>query len=71
MLPGVQGRRWEPARLRGEALQLQSQPSLGKEHHRDTYLEQQQTEKNETEVSDRIRITKVYTYCPEWPSGWS
>ncbi len=32
MLAGVQGRRREPARLRGEALQLQSQPSLGKEH---------------------------------------
>ncbi len=40
-------------------------------HHRDTYLEQQQTEKIETEVRgvDRIRITKVYACCPGWPSG--
>ncbi len=34
--------------------------------HRDRYLEQQQTEKIETEVRYvyRIRITKVYTRCP-------
>ncbi len=40
-------------------------------NHRDTYLEQQQTEKIETEVKDvvRIRITKVYVCCPRWPSG--
>jgi hypothetical protein len=40
-------------------------------HHRDRYLEQQQTEKIESElrVGDRIRITKVYASCPGWPSG--
>jgi len=34
--------------------------------HRDTFLEQQQTEKVETEVRDidRIRIIKVYACCP-------
>jgi hypothetical protein len=39
-------------------------------NHRDTYLEQKQTEKIETEVRDvdRIRITKVYACCPGWPS---
>jgi hypothetical protein len=39
--------------------------------HRDRYLEQQQTEKIETEVRDvdRIRCTKVYAYCPGLPSG--
>ncbi len=32
--------------------------------HRDTYLEQQHTEKIETEVRDvdRIRITKMYAF---------
>jgi hypothetical protein len=41
--------------------------------HRDTYLEQQQTEKIETEVRDvdRIRITKMYACCPGWASGGS
>jgi hypothetical protein len=36
-------------------------------------LEQQQTEKIETEVRavDRIRIEKVYASCPGWPSGES
>ncbi len=35
-------------------------------YHRDRYLDQHQTEKNETEVKDvdRIRITKVYASCP-------
>ncbi len=35
-------------------------------------LEQQQTEKIETEVGDvdRIQITKVYACCPWRPSGW-
>ncbi len=44
---------------------------LGRCSHRDTYLEQQQTEKIETEVRDvdRIRITKVYACCLGWPSG--
>ncbi len=34
-------------------------------------LEQQQTEKIETEMKDvyRIRIRKVYTSCPGWASG--
>jgi hypothetical protein len=34
----------------------------GREAHRDTYLEQQQTQKIVTEMRDvdRIRITKVY-----------
>jgi hypothetical protein len=38
-------------------------------YHRDTYLEQQKTEKIETEVRDveRIRITNVYACCPGWP----
>jgi hypothetical protein len=39
--------------------------------HRNGYLEQQQTEKIETEVRDvdRIRIMKVYNACcPGWPS---
>ncbi len=41
--------------------------------HTDTYLEQQQTKKLETEVGDvdRIRITKVHTCCPVLPSGGS
>jgi hypothetical protein len=36
--------------------------TVGGHNHRDRYLEQQQTEKIETEVRDinRIRITKVY-----------
>ncbi len=40
---------------------------------RDTYLEQQQTEKLETEVRDvdRIRITKVNACCQGWLSGGS
>ncbi len=40
-------------------------------NHRDTYLEQQQTEEIETEVKDvdRIRITKVYACCPGRSSG--
>jgi hypothetical protein len=40
-------------------------------NHRDTYLEQRQTEKSETEVRDvdGIQITKVYPCCPGWPSG--
>jgi hypothetical protein len=39
--------------------------------HRDTYLEQRQTEKLETETRDveRIQITKVYACCVGWPSG--
>jgi len=39
-------------------------------HHRDTYLEQKQTEKIETEVRgvDRIRITKMYACCPGFSS---
>jgi hypothetical protein len=39
--------------------------------HTNTYLDQQQTEKTETEVRDvdRLRITKVYVCCPGWPSG--
>jgi hypothetical protein len=32
----------------------------GGDHHRDTYLEQQLTEKIETEVRDFERITKMY-----------
>jgi hypothetical protein len=38
--------------------------------HRDRYLEQQQTEKIETEMRDGdvIRITKMYACCPGWPS---
>ncbi len=38
--------------------------------HRDTYLEQQETEKIETEVRDvdRILITEVYSCCPGWHS---
>ncbi len=41
--------------------------------HRDTYLEQQQTENIENEVRDvdRTRITKVYDCCSGWPFGWS
>jgi hypothetical protein len=41
--------------------------------HRDKYLEQQKTEKIETEVRDvdRILIIKVYTCCPGLPSGGS
>jgi hypothetical protein len=37
--------------------------------HRDTYLEQQETEKIDTEVRDvdRRRITKVYACRPGWP----
>ncbi len=40
--------------------------------HRDTHIEQQQTETVETEVRDvdGIRITKVYACCPG-PSGGS
>ncbi len=40
--------------------------------HRDTYLEQQETE-IETEVRDvdRILITEVYACCPGWHSGGS
>jgi hypothetical protein len=44
---------------------------IGEEHrhgpkHRVTYLEQQETEKSETEVRDvdRILITEVYACCP-------
>jgi hypothetical protein len=38
-------------------------------NHRNIYLEQQQTEKSETEVRDvdRIQITEVYPCCPGWP----
>jgi hypothetical protein len=41
--------------------------------HRDTYLEQQEKEKIETEVRnvDRRRITKMYACCPGRPSGGS
>jgi hypothetical protein len=44
---------------------------LGALDCRDTYLEQHQTEKLETEVTDadRIRITEVYACCTVWPSG--
>ena len=36
-------------------------------------LEEQQTEKIETEMKDvdRIRIRKLYASCPWWPSGGS
>ncbi len=42
-------------------------------NHRDTYLEQQETEKIETKVIDfvRILITEVYACCPVWHSGGS
>ncbi len=38
--------------------------------HGDTYLEQQETEKIDTEVRDvdRILITEVYACCPGWHS---
>jgi hypothetical protein len=41
--------------------------------HRDTYLEQQETEKIETEVRDvdRILITEVCCQCPGWHAGGS
>jgi hypothetical protein len=40
-------------------------------NNRDTYLEQQETEKIETEVRsvNRILITEVYACCPGWHSG--
>ncbi len=41
--------------------------------YRDIYLEQQKTEKIETEMKDvdRIQIRKVYACCPGWHSGKS
>jgi hypothetical protein len=55
-------------------LQYAMQPTYSSTvNHRDTYLEQQETEKIETEVRDvdRRRITKVYACCQGWPSGGS
>ncbi len=41
-------------------------PCIYRVNHRDTYLEQQQTEKIRTEIRDvdKIRISKVYACCP-------
>jgi hypothetical protein len=42
---------------------------------RTLHIEQQETEKIETEVRlidvNRILITEVYACCPGWHSGWS
>ncbi len=52
---------------------LRESLSVDSQNHRDTYLEQQETEIIETEVRDvdRRRITKVYDCCTGWPPGGS
>ncbi len=61
----------KPRKIRFVSMSLHPGPCSVRCNHRDTYLEQQQTEKIETEVRDVDKrwIRKVYACCPGWHSG--